>query len=63
MKTLYLAVVRGKAINISKYPNFHQSGSIKGMKNMYYGKDAFLVRCGSYIYNVPFHIYAMAMGR
>ena len=34
------------------FPNFHASGSIKGMKNMFYGKNALLVRCGGYIYNV-----------
>ncbi len=34
------------------YPNFHKSGSIRGMKKLYYGKDALLVKCGSYIYNV-----------
>lgn len=38
--------------NISKFPNFHNSGSIIGMKEKYYGKDALLVRCGNYIYNV-----------
>jgi len=37
---------------LSSYPNFSATGSIKGMKNKYYGKDALLVRCGSYIYNV-----------
>jgi len=38
--------------NLSEYPNFHKTGNITGMKNLYYGKDALLVRCGSYIYNV-----------
>lgn len=33
-------------------PNFHKSGSIRGMKKLYYGQNALLVRCGSYIYNV-----------
>lgn len=37
---------------LTDFPNFHKSGSIIGMKNKYYGKDALLVRCGSYIYNV-----------
>jgi hypothetical protein len=32
-------------------PNFHKSGSIKGMKRQFYGKDALLVRYGNYIYN------------
>lgn len=33
-------------------PNFHYTGSITGMKKKYYGKNALLVRHGSYIYNV-----------
>ena len=47
---------------LSCFPNFHKSGSIIGMKHMYYGKDALLVRCGDYIYNVSSEprIYGMA---
>lgn len=37
---------------LSDYPNFYKSGSIKGMKKLYYGKYSLLVRNGSYIYNV-----------
>ncbi len=33
-------------------PNFSKTGSITGMKKLYYGMDALLVKCGSYIYNV-----------
>lgn len=39
-------------IDISRFPNFHRTGSIAGMKKLYYGKNALLVRCGSWIYNV-----------
>lgn len=38
--------------NLSNFPNFSKTGSIRGMKEKYYGKDALLVRCGNYIYNV-----------
>jgi hypothetical protein len=38
--------------NLGEYPNFHKSGSIRGMKKLYYGNDALLIRCGDYIYNV-----------
>ncbi|MCS2593492.1 hypothetical protein NXX56_23660 [Bacteroides thetaiotaomicron] len=31
---------------------FHITGSITGMKKLYYGKNALLVHCGSWIYNV-----------
>lgn len=37
---------------VENLPNFHKSGSIRGMKKLYYGKDALLVKCGQYIYNV-----------
>lgn len=48
----YLKVADGKRLGINIYPNFHVSGSISGMRKQFYGKDALLVRCGSYIYNV-----------
>jgi hypothetical protein len=38
--------------NLGEFPNFSRTGNITGMKNKYYGKDALLVRCGNYIYNV-----------
>lgn len=52
MKVKYLRVKDGERLGIDKYPNFHRTGSIRGMKKRYYGADALLVRCGSYIYNV-----------
>lgn len=38
--------------NLSEFPNFSATGSVSGMKKQYYGKDAKLVKCGAYIYNV-----------
>lgn len=38
-------------------PSFHKSGSIIGMKKLYYGENALLVRCGEYIYKVDEKIY------
>ena len=50
MKVKYLPVkYKG---HVSNLPSFHKSGSIKGMKEKFYGTDALLVKCGSYIYNV-----------
>ena len=49
-KTLYL---KDKVkFNLSSHPNFSKTGSIKGMRDKYYGKDALLVICGAWIYNV-----------
>lgn len=52
MRVKYLKVEDGKRLNISAFPNFSASGSVKGMKEKYYGRDALLVKCGSYIYCV-----------
>ena len=57
MKVKNLSVEKGRVRNISDFPNFHKSGSIRGMKKLYYGKNAMLVRCGEYIYNVTADIY------
>ncbi len=51
MMTKYLRISKGRALNIGSCPNFHATGSIKGMKRLY-GEKALLVQCGSYIYNV-----------
>lgn len=51
-KTLTKKRQRELHICLTRFPNFHVSGSIKGMKDRYYGKHALLVRCGSRIYNV-----------
>lgn len=63
MITRYLSVARGEAVKISRFPNFHKTGSITGMKRLYYGRNALLVRCGSFIYNVTSEPkYSFCMG-
>lgn len=57
MKVRRITKEEGKRVNISRFPNFHKSGSIRGMKKQYYGVAALLVRCGSYIYNVTSGLY------
>jgi hypothetical protein len=52
MRVKRLSVKDGERVKIGKFPNFSASGSVTGMKNKYYGKDALLVKCGKYIYNV-----------
>ena len=50
----YLKVADGKRFGLvgSQLPSFHHTGSVRGMKNKFYGRKALLVHCGSYIYNV-----------
>ena len=42
MRVKYLK--RDYWLKVKDFPNFHKSGSISGMKKLYYGKDALLVR-------------------
>lgn len=56
MKTLYVKKSDLKH-DLSIFPNFSSSGSIKGMKKLYYGEKALLIRSGSYIYKVTPEVY------
>lgn len=49
-----------KQYNLEQYPNFSSTGSVRGMKEKYYGKNALLVRSGSWIYKVPASVYYAA---
>ncbi len=49
VKTVY--VKDKQRLKLSDFPNFSVTGSITGIKKIY-GKDALLVRCGRWIYNV-----------
>lgn len=52
MRVKYLRIRDKEKVGLDNFPNFHKSGSIVGMKKLYYGENALLVRCGSYIYDV-----------
>lgn len=56
MRTIHVTKKR-LVHDLSVFPNFHKSGSIKGMKDKYYGKNALLIKSGSYIYKVTEEIY------
>lgn len=43
--------------DLSEFPNFCANGSIRGMKKLYYGEDALLIKSGGYIYKVTEEIY------
>lgn len=52
MRTKYIKVKDAKRLNLDQFPNFSANGSIKGMKDKFYGKNALLVKSGGWIYNV-----------
>lgn len=52
MRVKRMTIEEGKRVGISRFPNFHKTGSVPGMKKLYYGADCLLVRVGDYVYNV-----------
>lgn len=44
MRTRRMTIEQGRRVGIDRFPNFHKSGSVRGMKRLYYGKDCLLVR-------------------
>ena len=59
MKVKRMTEHEGEQAGLARFPNFHKTGNVAGMKKRCYGLDALLVRCGNYIYNVSSepHIY------
>lgn len=52
MRVRKMTKEQGKRVGIDRFPNFHRTGSVRGMRKLYYGSRCLLVQCGSYIYNV-----------
>lgn len=52
MRVKYIYKSDAARLRLDAFPNFSASGSVAGMKKLFYGKDALLVRSGAYIYNV-----------
>ena len=44
-------------ISLSQYPSFSATGSVRGMRKLYYGQNALLVQYRGFIYNVPKPVY------
>lgn len=59
-KVKYMTKHEAARYNLDEYPNFGPNGNVTGMKKLYYGKNALLVRSGAYVYKVPENIYNMA---
>lgn len=63
-KTLYISEKQAKArgIDLSRYPSAGPYPSITGMKKLYWGIDAYVVKSGAYIYKVPGDLYRRIRG-
>lgn len=63
-KTIYASAKELKAsgIDLSGCPSAGPNPSITGMKKLYWGIDAYVVKSGSYIYKVSGDLYRRIRG-
>lgn len=52
MRVRKITIEQSRRAELDRFPNFHKTGSVRGMKRLYYGSKCLLVCCGDYIYNV-----------
>lgn len=51
------------AKSLENYPSAGPYPNITGMRNKYWGQDAYIIRCGAYVYKVPSHVFlALSFG-
>lgn len=51
-KYLYVPISLYNQLNLYHFPSTGAYGNITGMRNLYWGKEAYIIRCGAYAYNV-----------
>lgn len=49
---IYVSTKYHDDLNLSEFPSTGRYGNISGMRNLYWGKEAFVIRCGAYAYKV-----------
>lgn len=57
-KYLYVPATKRNKNILSKFPNAGPSCNVKGMRNLFWGKDALLIKCGAYVYHVDCDTFA-----
>lgn len=63
-KTIYASAkeLKARGIDLSGHPSAGPNPSISGMKKLYWGIDAYVVKSGSYIYKVSGDLYRRIRG-
>lgn len=59
-KTLTVDKFFYKTMKLSSFGNAGPNPCISGMKEKYWGKDAYCLKCGAYVYNVDVNTYEKA---
>lgn len=56
-RTIYVKTKVAKRLHLDAYPSAGPYPNITGMRNLYWGKDAYIIRSGAYIYKVPAEVF------
>lgn len=57
VKYVTKAQLKRAGVNLSTFPNAGPRANVTGMKRLFWGLDATVLKHGAYIYKVPPHIY------
>lgn len=52
MKYKYTSTRNYNRLNLWRFPSAGPNPSIKGMRKLYWGDDAYIMKCGNYAYKV-----------
>lgn len=60
-RTLYVNKADKERLHLSDFPNAGPNPCITGMKEKYWGKNAYCIRSGAYVYKVDEETYNKAL--
>lgn len=49
---VYIPVSKAKHLHLERFPSTGKYGNITGMRKLYWGEDAYIIRSGAYAYKV-----------
>lgn len=63
VKTVSEEEIKNKGINLNAYACAGPYPNVTGMKNKYWGKNAYCIRVGVYVYHVGARVYDQLTGK
>ena len=61
MKTIYVKKKHYNTLRLDRFPSAGPNAVVSGMKEKYWGRNALVLKCGQYVYNVDFATYDEAI--
>jgi len=63
VKTVTKEEIKSKGINLDSFASAGPYPNVTGMKNKYWGKNAYCIRVGVYVYHVGATVYNQLAGK